>query len=300
MSQEWVSQPERGSVFWLKVISWIARHLGRSVASLFLYPITLYFYLTSPVTRKASKEFLSRVLGREASQIEVFRHHRYFATTILDRIFLLLGKESQFDIETYNAEEVLSYIKKGQGCLLYGAHLGSFEVLRATGVHHYQDTFELRILMHEEQNQSITQFLNVLAPEIAKTVLPIGRPDTMLRAKECLDGGGMVAMLADRAVDEDKYACCQFLGEDADFPKGPAVLAIALKVPVFTCFGIYLGGNRYQIHFELLSEAADVKREDRPQAIEEFTCRYAERLEKYARKAPYNWFNFYDFWQRDN
>jgi len=300
MSQQWVSQPERGNVFWLNVISWIARHLGRSVASLFLYPITLYFYLTSSVTRKASREFLRRVQGKEPSHLAVFRHHRYFAATILDRIYLLLGRESQFNIETFNAEEVLAYIEKGQGCLLFGAHLGSFEVLRATGVHHYHDTFELRILMHEEQNQSITDFLNVLAPEVAKTVLPIGRPDTMLRAKECLDGGGMVAMLADRALEDDKHIRCQFMGETASFPKGPAILALALKVPVFTCFGLYLGGNRYQIYFDLLTDVPDVKREDRPQAIEEFTCRYAARLEQYARKAPYNWFNFYDFWQRDN
>jgi len=231
--------------------------------------------------------------------MDVYRHHRYFATTILDRIYLLLGRESQFSIETYNAEDVLAYIDKGQGCLLLGAHLGSFEVLRAIGVHHYHNTFELRILMHEEQNQSITEFLNVLAPEVAQTVLPIGRPDTMLRAKECLDHGGLVAMLADRAIDDDKHVSCQFLGDKANFPKGPAILALALKVPVFTCFGLYLGGNRYQIHFDLLSDIPEVKREDRPQAIESFTCRYAERLEQYARKAPYNWFNFYDFWKRD-
>jgi predicted LPLAT superfamily acyltransferase len=25
--------------------------------------------------------------------------------------------------------------------------------------------------------------------------------------------------------------------------------------------------------------------------------RYVERLEHYCRLAPYNWFNFYDFWR---
>ena len=25
--------------------------------------------------------------------------------------------------------------------------------------------------------------------------------------------------------------------------------------------------------------------------------RYADRLAHYARSAPYNWFNFYDFWR---
>jgi predicted LPLAT superfamily acyltransferase len=27
--------------------------------------------------------------------------------------------------------------------------------------------------------------------------------------------------------------------------------------------------------------------------------RYADRLEHYCRLAPYNWFNFHDFWQSD-
>jgi hypothetical protein len=28
--------------------------------------------------------------------------------------------------------------------------------------------------------------------------------------------------------------------------------------------------------------------------------RYAARLEHHARQAPYNWFNFYDFWERSD
>ncbi len=33
-----------------------------------------------------------------------------------------------------------------------------------------------------------------------------------------------------------------------------------------------------------------------PTAIEETMHLYAQRLEHYCRQAPYNWFNFYDFW----
>jgi predicted LPLAT superfamily acyltransferase len=31
--------------------------------------------------------------------------------------------------------------------------------------------------------------------------------------------------------------------------------------------------------------------------IEQALKRYAQRLEHYCRMAPYNWFNFYDFWK---
>jgi hypothetical protein len=39
-----------------------------------------------------------------------------------------------------------------------------------------------------------------------------------------------------------------------------------------------------------------------PAAVGEIVQRYADRLAHHARTAPYNWFNFYDFWhvQSDN
>jgi predicted LPLAT superfamily acyltransferase len=59
---------------------------------------------------------------------------------------------------------------------------------------------------------------------------------------------------------------------------------------------LYRGGNRYDIHFERLADApaADAGREA---LMRERLCRYVARLEHYCRGAPYNWFNFYDFWK---
>ena len=74
-------------------------------------------------------------------------------------------------------------------------------------------------------------------------------------------------------------------------------MAHALRVPVILGFGVYHGGNRYTAHFELFAEHLRLPRENREAAIAEFAQRYAQRLEHYVRSAPYNWFNFYDYWQ---
>ena len=70
-----------------------------------------------------------------------------------------------------------------------------------------------------------------------------------------------------------------------------------LKRPVVLMFGIYGGGNRYDVHFERLIDFTGVERAQRSQMVEEAVRRYVDRLEYYVRAAPYNWLNFYDFWK---
>lgn len=296
MSRSWFETRERSSDFWLKTICWIALHLGRSVARFLLWPITLYFFLFSRGAVTHSRSYLERVLDRKPSVSDVFRHLHSFASTILDRVFLLSGRDNELDIQIHAPEVLLDRVDAGEGCILLGSHLGSFEVLRALGVH--RKHLPLRVLMYADHNQMITRLLHALSPEVADTVIPLGRTDTLLRVKEALDEGEMVGMLGDRVAESDKQVDCQFLGEATQFPAGAMIMALTLKVPVVLFYGLYLGGNRYEIHFELLTEAPDVSRAERQAFVQEMTCRYASRLEYYARKAPFNWFNFYDYWHK--
>jgi len=295
MSQKWQAQRERGTVFWLRVITWIALRVGRPIAWFLQYPITLYFYATSWATRRASFDFLGRVFGRPATHLESYRHHRMFACTILDRVYLLSGRHNCLDVHLHGAQAVLDQIADGSGCMILGSHLGSFEVLRALGVRH--DGFDIRVLMRPEQNPAITNFLNELDPSIEKVVIPLGRPDSMIRVKEAADAGHLVGLLGDRALNDEKTISCEFLGKCAPFPTGPSTLAVILGLPVFLFFGIYRGRNRYDIYFERLSDGLDSETRSRESQIVGLTERFAERLEQFARQFPYNWFNFYDFWQ---
>lgn len=296
MSRAWFQQQERSSEFWLQTIRWIAMHLGRPVARLLLFPITLYFLIFSIHCRRASKQYLHKVLGRKAGIIDQFRHFHCFAATILDRVYLLTEQERLLDVRIHNADFLLEKIEKGEGCILLGAHLGSFEVLRALAIH--QRHFPLKVLMYANHNEMITRVLSVLSPEVAGSVIPLGHTDTLLRVKESLEQGDLVGMLGDRVAESDKTVECQLLGEAAQLPSGPMLLSVGLNVPVIFFCGLYRGGNRYDIHFELLTEAPDVKRSEREAAVEQLTYQYAERLEYYTRIAPYNWFNFYDYWSK--
>ena len=76
------------------------------------------------------------------------------------------------------------------------------------------------------------------------------------------------------------------------------MLASILKCPVLLTFGLYREPNRYDLHCEPFAERLTLPRGKRQAMLVEHVQRFAHRLEDYCRKAPDNWFNFYDFWEQ--
>jgi predicted LPLAT superfamily acyltransferase len=292
--ERWTALPERGTSGSLQVIAWIAVRFGRAVAKLLLYPITLYFVITADPARRSSYQFLNRARGRSVHWRHVFHHFHCFAATILDRFYLLRGEFQRFCVTIQGKDVLERQMKTGKGAVLLGSHLGSFEALRALGV--MERSFPLKVLMNTGHNQNITRFFDALNPTIAGTVIAPDRPDTLIRVRESLDAGYFVGMLGDRVFGADKTTQCQFLGAPATFPAGPVMLAASMHCPVILFFGLYRGGNRYEIYFEHFADKISLNREHRAGEIQSWMQRYVARLECYARLAPYNWFNFYPFW----
>jgi len=293
-ADRWATLPERGTPASLRAIAWIAVHLGRPTARLLLYPITAYFLITAHTARRTSYEYLTRVRSRSARWWHVFHHFHCFSATILDRVYLLRGKFERFRVTVHGKEILHRHVETGRGGILLGSHLGSFEMLRALGV--MQGSVPLKVLMDTVHNQNITRFFDALNPQIAETVIAPDRTDTLIRVKESLDTGSFVGILGDRVSSGDKTTRCQFLGASATFPAGPVLLAAMMHCPVILFFGLYRGGNDYEIYFEHFADEIVLNRARRAEDIHLWMQRYAERLEHYARLAPYNWFNFYPFW----
>ena len=298
VKHRWAQLPERGTPAALRTIRWVGMRVGRRAGRVLLYPIAFYFLLTATFARRSSRRYLRRVFGFDAGWRGVFRHIHCFSATILDRIYLLAGQFERFDIRLYNGELIAAQVAAQRGCILLGSHLGSFEVLRVLGV--TLKRFPVKVLMDVEHNRSITDFLDALNPDIAGTVIPLGAPENLLKVKESLDQGYLIGTLGDRVALSDKVVRCRFLGAETDFPAGPLLMAAIMRCPVILFFGLYRGGNRYDIHFELLAEEVTMRREQRQEDIRCWTQRYVERLEYYTRQAPYNWFNFYDFWGEES
>jgi predicted LPLAT superfamily acyltransferase len=186
-------------------------------------------------------------------------------------------------------------ITRGEGCFLLGAHMGSFEIIRALG--RRNTAARISLVMYEENARKFNSALAAINPELSLQVISLGRFDSMLKVEAALNQGEIVGMLGDRTFQDEGTVACRFLGEQACFPSGPFRLAAMLKRPVVLMFGLYRGGNRYDIYFERLVDTWPAARDARALLLEQSMRRYVERLEHYCRDAPYNWYNFYDFWQ---
>jgi hypothetical protein len=271
----------------------VALYLGRPVARCVLYVIAAYFFAFGPAVRRSSLSYLPLALGREPTAADRYRQIFAFASTILDRFYLVRGRYGLFAITCEGEDLMQATYERGEGAFLIGAHLGSFEVMSALG--RTRPGLCVAMAMYDHQASRVTQYFHA-GSEDAPEIIPLGQLDAMLRIRDCLEEGKFVGMLADRSLGDAPAQAVSFLGRPALFPSGPMRLAAALRRRVIFMTGLYRGGNRYHVVFRPLADFSQPSPAGREAAVREAIGRYVALLEEYCRSDPYNWFNFYDFW----
>jgi predicted LPLAT superfamily acyltransferase len=187
--------------------------------------------------------------------------------------------------------------------LAFGAHLGSFEALRVIG---HEQGLRVAMIMYEDNARLINETLAALAPRSELRTIALGRVDAMLAIRRWLDDGGVAGLLADRTLPlqsaRSRNVRLPFLGAPATFSDGPFRLAAMLRRPVVFMAGIYRGGCAYELRFVELADFSGsvvTSAAARDAAIRGALERYVATLEALCLDAPYNWFNFFDFWADD-
>jgi predicted LPLAT superfamily acyltransferase len=300
MSAYWEQQRERSTVAALRLMIWASLFFGRFIIRIVLWPIVGYFMLTAPAARRYSRYALRRLLPREPRLRDVALHFYSFAMCAVDRLYLLKDQQHHFRIDVSRPDDVAQLAAQGRGCLMLVAHMGSFEPLRMLGT--TERKLPITILMDRKQGEMLVKMLERINPNFALQIIDAAQrgPAVVLQLKDALQAGRMVCIMADRARADERALKVDFCGSEARFPEGPWALATALGVPVLLGFGLYRGGKHYSAHFELFSERITASRSERAAVLQACAQRYAQRVEHYARLAPYNWFNFFDYWADDH
>lgn len=298
----WREHGERGSAIGATLMRRLTDRLPRRLAHGLIPPVALYFLATAPRARRASGLFLARALGRKPGLADLYRHFTTFSAVLVDRMYLLRDAGRGFEVRLDGREsEELSerYRNNRDGFFVMSAHMGNFEIARvlARGL----EVPPVHMVMFEENARKLAAALQALDPERAAAIIALGRPDSMLKVNEALDAGGIIGMLPDRLLADDVdpagVRALPFLGAPARFPIGPFRMAALMRRPVLLQLGLYEGGNRYRLVIEEVADFRAVDRASRAAAVEQALATYVARLEFHARQGPYNWFNFFDYWE---
>lgn len=293
----WLSQRERGTVGALRLATIWTTLVGRTLSRPMVHLIALYYALFDANAKRVLHDWYMRVDGKPPSFGQVYRHVLTFAQVTLDRLYFTSGRLAPFSITRTGNAYLNEQADSGQGAILLGAHLGSFEAMRASST---EERMPLSIVGTWKNAKMINALLSSLDPEMPAQVVDSGGDPVSLAMtlRDRIAKGHLLAMMADRVGPHEKAVEVEFFGEPASFATGPFLLAAVLKCPVFIVFGLYREPNRYDLYCEPFCEKVVLPRGAREAGLQEVVEQYAARLESYARKAPHNWFNFFDFWEK--
>ncbi|MDH3687153.1 MAG: hypothetical protein OEP95_13065 [Myxococcales bacterium] len=302
----WRRAAEVGTVGAMSLMRGFYRVCGRRVSSALLRPIAGYFQLAHADVRRASRTYLERLyrfpggaeaLGAPPGFAATHRHLHEFAVNIFDRMVIWGDSIHEMEIEKERSRPLLDRARAGTGGILVGAHLGSFDMLRLVAQQH---EVVVNVLMYTDHAEQINGFFETLDP--GSRVRVLGADPTATRTpfliRECVERGEFVGILADRVQPggRDRAVRVPFLGTPAVFPATPFELATVLGCPLLQCLCVRTGNARYETLALPLFEGGRVPRREREKATTELIESYVAELERWCLRAPYQWFNFYDFW----
>ena len=292
---EWLSMRERGTVFGIRAAYWLATVVGRTAMRPLVALVALWYAVFDRKVVRASRAWLLRVHGRSPGFGQVYRHLRTFSQVTLDKVYLLTDHTRAMRFTRTGHELLAAQLASGQGAILLGAHLGSYEAMRAGG-----ETTDLpiEILGYFANSRMINSLLARLSPRAAAKVIHLGDDPigVMARVQDSLAAGRFVATMGDRTGLTDRIVRVPFFGQEASFPAGPFLMASVLRCPVYLVFGLYRAPDCYDLHCERFADRIELPRQERAERLRQWVTRYAARVEHHARSAPDNWFNFFDFW----
>lgn len=315
----WSEIKEKSAGFFrLRFLLLIYKIFGRATLQIFIYPVIFFSVLSSKKLRAASYQYLQKIyLAKTPSNfakpniISVFKHVFSFALALIDKIESWLGS---LDLDSLNIKtpeaynNLLKNLENKKGVFLISSHLGNMELLRALGT---LKTFKLlnrELKVNTIVQSNYTAHFNKLLNQVNKnsainliSATNIDIEQTIL-LKDCLQNGEIVVISGDRTAqnNQNKNFEVNFLGEKANFPLGPFIMADIMKSPTYFIF--CLKSPEQKAIYDLYFYEADMKlaesRQQQKENIPVIINQYVKYLEDLCLEYPNQWFNFFDFWQR--
>ncbi|MCL1812413.1 MAG: hypothetical protein FWG29_02695 [Treponema sp.] len=316
----WSQHKEQTAGYWhLKFTLILFKLLPVIFLRIIAFPVGFFYFLFSKRGRTESKRFLDKVAPfvnstetekKCRSSFGPLRHIVSFSLALIEKLQSWDGRFSFKNIHFQNddAEELARRLDEGKGAFLICSHLGNSELFRGLAI--YKQTgvsrrVPVNSIINTQVTANFTRMLKELNPQSELGIINANEigPDTAIFLEEKLAAGELVVIAGDRTSTNTtgKKHILPFLGEDAPFSFGAFYLAALLKAPVYFIFALRRGElslkPEYDLYVHKSTLSLECTRKERILRSFELARSFAELLEGYCKERPFQWYNFYNFWQ---
>lgn len=300
--QHWSEIRESTTVLGIKIMIFAYRLGGKPLFRILLAPVITFYYLADRRARYSANDYF-RILHQfdskspQASLKNGFRLFWEFGVTLIDKFSVWMGRIDREHVTIHGDEFIEQQLQRQQGAILLLSHVGNFEVCHALSRSHAG--VKLTVLVHTQNAQKFNELLHQFVEHSNIELLQVSELgiSNAIVLSERVASGEFLAIAGDRVpLNSDATIDVEFLGKMAAFPAGPFILASALAAPVIM-LNCLRHKDGYHIHFDKLTDGVRVHRKQRQAHLQNLVQNYASQLQAYVLDAPFQWFNFFDFWR---
>jgi predicted LPLAT superfamily acyltransferase len=279
----------KGTVLGYKIFVWLIRKVGVRAAYALLIFVASYYFLFLKSSNQSIYYYFRNRLGYNTAKARrsIFKSYYTFGQTIIDKIAISAGLRNQFSYEFDGIEILRNLLAEKKGGVLISAHMGNFEIAE----HFFAEIdldLEINLVTIDQEHSAIKEYLESIKKPSVKLILIKEDMSHIFEINEALSKNELVCFTGDRYVPGTKHLTASLLGEEAEFPAGPFMIASRLGVPVVYVYVM----KEPQLHYHLYARKASVKHRDAQALLQNYT----ENLETMISKYPLQWFNYFDFW----
>ena len=282
---EWKGKT-RGGIQGYKIFVFLIKNFGLNAAYFILIFVSAYFVVAAPKSTTSIYQYLRKIqkFNWLKSGVGVYRTYYVFGQTLIDKVAIGAGQEAKFKYK-FDGRENLVLLNK-QGGIILSAHLGNWDV---AGFLLGDMNSNTNVLMYQEEHEKIKNFLKGVMTEYEMKVIPIKNDlSHIIKLSSVLRNGEVVCIHGDRFLEGSRIVKREIMGHEASFPLGPFRIASSLNAPSTMAYSFREKNKTYQFSASPIQEPTK-----NPELLID---KYVELLESKMRKYPYQWFNFYDFW----
>jgi KDO2-lipid IV(A) lauroyltransferase len=179
--------------------------------------------------------------------------------------------------------------KNAKGAIFMSAHFGNWELTALS----FSQRHPMSVIVAKQSNPLINELMNsVRTRQKGYNVIP--RDGTPYReVLKALKRNEFVAVLSDQ--DGGRQGCfVPFFGRMSSVPKGAALFALRSGCPIITAFGVRQPDGTTKTYLEEipLPNTGDAEKD-----IELICGAFSQKLEKFVRAHPEQWFWFHKKWK---